>query len=337
MSTTVLTSPRKPTQAIGHPHPLLSVLAWELRRVRASRLFWGQALGFFVLVLFVIWLGREPDTSTFQLSPSTPVIFVFVAGTSAWGLLNFLPTGLVLLLGLLLPFVTADGVTRDLQRRTHELLMTTALPSRAYVWGRYLMGLLMSLGLALLQLFSILLMGLLLHLTITDYPAPELGNLLLLWVGMVVSATILLSSVSFALGTLFPRLSTLIKIGILLVWFVGAIMLPAGLGDQTAPPPGTERGTRPARRRRAACSSSMRLTSKPRPPIRPARHNFSRRCLPLRIGCTTWEPGSRRTCCSHARVSYSWCWRRSASSGSATPSERRDNCAESEDTNGIDD
>ena len=236
MSTSALTSTRKPTQAIGRPHPLLAVLTWELRRFRASRLFWLQALGFFVLLLFVMWLGREPSTFTFQFTSSTPPLYGFVAGTSAWGLLHFLPTGLVLLLGLLLPFVNADSVTRDLQRRTHELLMTTALPSRAYVWGRYLMGLLVSLGLALLLLFAILGMGLLLHLTIPDYPAPEIGNLLLLWVGMVVPATILLSSVSFALGTLFPRQSTLVKIGILLVWFVGAILLPSGLGDTTSPP-----------------------------------------------------------------------------------------------------
>jgi ABC-type transport system involved in multi-copper enzyme maturation permease subunit len=227
---------RKSTQTVSRPNPLLSVLTWELRRFRASRLFWLQALGFFVLLLFVIWLGREPSSFTFMSSPSAPPLFGFVAGTSAWGLLHFLPDGLLLLLGLLLPFVNADGVTRDLQRRTHELLMTTALPSRAYVWGRYLLGLLMSLGLALLLLAAILGMGLLLHFTIPDYPIPEMGNLLLLWVGIVVPATVLLSSASFALGTLFPRQSTLVKIGILLVWFIGTLILPSGLGDQNAPP-----------------------------------------------------------------------------------------------------
>ncbi|HLV98522.1 MAG TPA: ABC transporter permease subunit [Ktedonobacterales bacterium] len=230
MSTATLTSARKSTQAIERPHPLLSVLTWELRRLLASRLFWIQALCFFVLVLFVIWVGREPDQFGFNTFNG------FVAGTSAWGLLHILPTGLLVLLALLLPFVAADSVTRDLQRRTHELLMTTALPTWAYVWGRYLIGLLVSLGLAVLLLFAILLMGLLLHLTVPNYPAPEIGNVLILWGGMVVPATILVSSVSFALGTLFPRLSLLIKIGMLVVWFVGAIMLPAGLGDQTAPP-----------------------------------------------------------------------------------------------------
>src|ERR1051326_3246196 len=161
MTTTALTDSRKPTQAIQRLHPLLTVLTWELRRFRASRLFWIQALCFFALLLFVLWLGRVP--SGFTIAINGLVFNGFVAGTSAWGLLSLLPTGLLVLLVFLLPFVTADGVTRDLHRRTHELLMTIALPTRAYVWGRYLMGLLVSLGLALLMLAAILFMGLLLH------------------------------------------------------------------------------------------------------------------------------------------------------------------------------
>src|SRR5215469_590536 len=191
MSTTssVLAGARQETRAIRRPPPLLEVLAWELRRFRASRLFWIQALCFFCLLLLVIWFGHRP--SDFTIASNGLVFHGFLAGTSAEGLLNILPPGLLVLLVFLLPFVTADGVTRDLQRRTHELLMTTALPSRAYVWGRYLMGLLMSLGLAVLLLLAILGMGLLLHLTVTDYPAPVVGNVVLLWIGMVVPATIL--------------------------------------------------------------------------------------------------------------------------------------------------
>src|SRR5215469_13098977 len=122
MSTTssVLTGARQEIRAIRRPQPLLGVLRWELRRFRASRLFWVQALGFFCLTLFVTWLGRAPEG--------------FSVGNG-------------------------QTVTRDLQRRTHELLMTTALPTRAYVWGRYLMGLLISLSLAILMLLAILGMG----------------------------------------------------------------------------------------------------------------------------------------------------------------------------------
>ena len=214
-------------------YPLLHVLIWELRRFRASRLFWFQALGVFCFLLFLTWAlhaseGYDTVSNNVQIS-------AFVAGTSAGGLLRTLPTVLVVL-ALLLPFVTADGVTRDLSRRTHELLMTTALPTWAYVWGRYLAGLMISLGLALLLFASILGMGWLLHLTVADYPLPQTGAVLLLWVGMVFPATILVSSFGFALSTLLPRLSTLVKVVILVAWIVGALVIPLGLSNTTPPP-----------------------------------------------------------------------------------------------------
>jgi len=232
MTITALTSTGKLTRSIERPRPLTRVMTWEFRRFCASRLFWLQALGFFCFSLFVTWAlhaseGLATVSNNVQLSG-------FVAGTSAGGLLRTLPTVLVVLV-LLLPFVTADGVTRDLNRRTHELLMTTALPTWAYVWGRYLAGLVMSLGLALLLLASILGMGGLLHLTVADYPLPQISAVLLLWVGMVVSATVLVSSFGFALGTLLPRRTTLVKIVILVGWIMGAVILPRGLGKTTPP------------------------------------------------------------------------------------------------------
>jgi ABC-type transport system involved in multi-copper enzyme maturation permease subunit len=235
MSTTTLTSSRTPTQqAMQRPNPLLSVLTWELRRFRASRLFWIQALGFFGLVLFVIWATATPQ-QFFSPSSNGSIFTVFVAPTSIWILLLTVNPGLLLLPGLLLPFVNADGVTRDVQRRTHELLMVTALPSWAYVWGRYLTGLLISLGLALLTLAALLVMDLFLHLTVSTDPFPPTGAVLLLWGGMVVPATILLSSVSFALGTLLPRQSTLVKISMLLVWVVGLVILPNWIAPDSTP------------------------------------------------------------------------------------------------------
>ena len=149
-----------------------------------------------------------------------------------------LQAGLLLLPGLLLPFINADGVTRDLQRRTYELLMTTSVSSRIYVWGRYLTGLLISLGLAVLILAGILIMDLLRHLTVPTDPLPHIGNVLILWVGIIVPATILLSSLSFALGTLFPRQSMLVKIVILLAWFIGVVILASAIDRSNAPSAG---------------------------------------------------------------------------------------------------
>ncbi len=228
MNSTALASTGQQTRTIERPRPLTRVMAWELRRFRASHLFWLQALGFFCLSSFVLWTQQIPLTLN-HANANVP-FFGFVAGTSAWGLLMTLPAGTLLLLAILLPFVTADGVTRDLNRHTHELLMATALPTWAYVWGRYLTGLLMSLGLALLLLAAILGMGLFLHLTITDYPLPEIGNLMVIWIGMIASATVLVSSLSFALGTLLPRLANLVKIVILLGWFVGVEIISIELG-----------------------------------------------------------------------------------------------------------
>jgi ABC-type transport system involved in multi-copper enzyme maturation permease subunit len=234
MTTTALTISQTSTQATLRPHPLARVMAWELRRFRASRLFWIQALCFFGLVLFAIWATQTP--LHFSYPSSNGSIFpVSVAPTSIWLLLLTVNPGLLLLPGVLLPFVNADGVTRDVQRRTHELLMVTALPSWAYVWGRYLTGLLISLGLALLTLAALLVMDLFLHLTVSTDPFPPTGAVLLLWGGMVVPATILLSSVSFALGTLLPRQSTLVKISMLLVWVVGLVILPNWIAPDSTP------------------------------------------------------------------------------------------------------
>jgi ABC-type transport system involved in multi-copper enzyme maturation permease subunit len=219
MSTIALASARQQMRATRGPRPLMSVMTWELRRFVASRVFWLQALGFFCLTLFVTWAGHS--------DLSTPTLDFSIANTSPWSMLQRLPTSGLLLLGLLLPFVNAEGVTRDLSRRTHELLMTTALPSKTYVWGRFLIGLLMSLGLAVLLLSAYLVLGVLWHLVDSAYPLPAIGGVLLLWVGMVVPATVLLSSLSFALGTVLPRQATLIKIVLLLGWFVGAFILPA--------------------------------------------------------------------------------------------------------------
>src|SRR6266699_4611049 len=237
MNITALTGTGQQTQTIKRPHPLARVIAWELCRFRASRLFWFQALGLFGFLLLMTWALHAPDQIGVGVRVGGGDVSLngFVAGPSAGGLLRTLPTVLVVL-ALLLPFVTADGVTRDLSRRTHELLMTTALPTWAYVWGRYLAGLVMSLALALLLLASILGLGWLLHLTVTDYPAPEIGTVLLLWVGMAVSATILVSSLGFALSTLLPCLSTLVKVVIMVAWLVGALVIPLGLGKTTTPP-----------------------------------------------------------------------------------------------------
>src|SRR5262249_39843907 len=148
-----------------------------------------------------------------------------VSITSAQGLIVILPT-FSTLLAMILPFVSADGVARDLKQRTHELLMSTALPTWAYTWGRYAACILVSLGLAVLLLVAQLLMGLILHQTQANYPLPQAGTVVMIWAVALIPTTIFISSVSFGCGTIAQRSSNSVKMGILLSWFVCAFILP---------------------------------------------------------------------------------------------------------------
>src|SRR5215469_12860459 len=132
MSTTVLTGSGQQARPIDRGLvPLWSVLGWEIRRLSASRLFWSQAVGLLGFLLLLTWVLRVAGhEAVIQGGRGLPTVEMsaFVAGSSPNGLLIILPT-ILLVLVLLLPFVSADGVTRDVTRRTHELVVTTSVPT----------------------------------------------------------------------------------------------------------------------------------------------------------------------------------------------------------------
>ena len=211
-------------QVPKHPHPLRAVLGWELRRVLASRatliMIAAAFAASFALELLVG--GAEKITIPSAYGPRT----FWLAYTSNWGLYNILPETPGIFLGMFLPFLNVDGVARDLKRRTHELLMTTAIPGWAYVWGRFLSGLLLSLGVACLVLLAIFAQAALRYLVQPDiYLPPDLPGFTAQWALIVLPPTMLLSGISFAVGTLLPRPSNIIKLTIMLSWFVGGQIL----------------------------------------------------------------------------------------------------------------
>lgn len=216
---------------IQRSHPLLSVTAWELRRLLFSRLTWLLALVFFALFLFIIWTDRGP--STFIAQHESPTLSYVFSGTipyvSPARLSYQLHRTALLLLLMALPFVCADGVARDLRRHTHVLLMPTSLPTWAYVLGRYLIVLGLSIGLGVELLAAILVMGLALHLSVggPEYALPQVGPVLALWAALALPTIILVSSATFLLGTLLPRHATLVKLGSILGWFIWAMILNA--------------------------------------------------------------------------------------------------------------
>jgi ABC-type transport system involved in multi-copper enzyme maturation permease subunit len=200
----------------GSPNPLLTVTAWELRRMAASRATWGTAAliaGFF---LFVAWLLRSISlVNYFYLEEP---FSLSLTGSSAWGLIRVLPRTMLLILGVLLPFVAAELVSRDLKRRTHEIIMSTPIPTWAYVWGRFLAGLAASTLLSLFPILAVALVGYAASL-LAAYSLPNLGTAFALWAVLILPAVLLLSGLSFTIGTLLPRFANVAKVLVVAAWF----------------------------------------------------------------------------------------------------------------------
>jgi ABC-type transport system involved in multi-copper enzyme maturation permease subunit len=234
-------------------NPLLTVLRWELRRTLASRAtVLTSALLFGILILLLIFSLQTQYYSisgVAQAPHGAPVQRSFsgiVTRNSLFGLAMIFPITL-LEFGLFLPFVSADGVSLDLKRRTHEILMTTALPSRAYVWGRYLAALLVAFGMACLLLLALLVVGIGLHLRAADYyPALDLPGTLVIWAVVVLPPALLFSSLCFAFGLLLPCQSNLVKAGAVFAWFAFGLVLQAFTFAQVRNVAGFDMGNPPA-------------------------------------------------------------------------------------------
>jgi hypothetical protein len=244
--------------------PLVEVVRWELRRALASRATWIQAALLFMVC--VALLGFSLQSQYFAASASfsaaqtsTGLAMQHMAQgqlsrNSLWGLIMIFPITL-LEFGLFLPFVTADGVALDLRRRTHELLMTTEVPSWAFVWGRFLARMLLALGMAVIYLSAILVMALELHTlqpVASDWagsyvnPALDVPGAIAIWAVITLPPIVLLGTLSFALGLLLPRHSNLVVAGMVAAWLAGAIFLPAYFFDQVRDLTGFNQGNPPA-------------------------------------------------------------------------------------------
>jgi len=182
------------------------VAAWELRYFVAVPASWalaGAAFSFFVALSAV--------RNTWG-----PVV-----GTSALGQLAELAYNLMLVFGVMLPFLVTDRVAHDYRQRTHELLMSTALSTRDYIWGRWLAGLAVAFGLALLMLLAQVLVNF--GLRFVDpaaYPAADLALTLRGWAVLALPAGIAIGSLCFCLGTLWPRVTTLPKLAVTVAWVI---------------------------------------------------------------------------------------------------------------------
>lgn len=196
------------------PGGVFTVFSWELRRMMGNRSSWIIALLVFGLFCAMGWLIRESTGVGLSGAPNqaaTQIIWVHL--TSNWGLIHFLPRPIFTLFGLLLPFVSAEGVSLDYKRRTHELLMTTAISSWSYLIGRYLAVSFLSLSLSVLML-----LGIATSAFLNALPFPDVLVLLELWGIIILPTTLLLVSLSFAFGTLLPNHTNSVKALVVISW-----------------------------------------------------------------------------------------------------------------------
>jgi hypothetical protein len=146
-----------------------------------------------------------------------------VVGTTTLGQMAELVYDLMLIMGVILPFLVTDLVAHDYQVRMHELLMSTAVPTRLYVFGRYLAALAISLALAGTMLAAQILANLVFPVVDRHFPAANLITTLALWVRFALPASLLEGSLCFCLGTLFPRVTVVPKLAICLGWIILAL------------------------------------------------------------------------------------------------------------------
>jgi ABC-type transport system involved in multi-copper enzyme maturation permease subunit len=192
----------------------MSVMAWELRRLVADRnalwLLGGLGVFFAAVVIFKHeWLLPVND-ATRQFIP--------VEGTTAFGEIYVINSVLLVFFGLLVPFLTADAVARDRARRVHELLMTSGVSREAYVWGRFAAALFAVLITAVVMAVASQIALFAMHVTEANFPEPNLGAFVVGWLLLIVPAAIVMGSISFSLGTLWPRFATAVKVAVVLGW-----------------------------------------------------------------------------------------------------------------------
>jgi ABC-type transport system involved in multi-copper enzyme maturation permease subunit len=206
----------------------LLVALWELRRLLASRLNFIVGLGAFSFFVALLGIKHEWLVPVETGGGHGAVLTVF--GSTAVGVLFEIVGILLLFFGMLLPFLAAGAVSHDYQDRTHEILMATPMPNVPYVIGRFLAAIAAGVGTAALLLLAIIVANLFLHAFDASFPPQDVVALGLAWLLLVIPAVVLLSGVSFFLGTLLPRLATPIKVMLVLTWGVLSVVVDIGHG-----------------------------------------------------------------------------------------------------------
>ncbi|HMA34426.1 MAG TPA: hypothetical protein VKY74_08065 [Chloroflexia bacterium] len=191
--------------------PVGAVVEWELRRFAAHRGLWLLGGCLFAIFAGLIPLMHPLMSSTF-VGPDTllPLLwFVEVVG----GFEALKIAVVVLCMGLL---------ASEVQHRTHELVMATALPTGAYVWGRWLAGLILCGGLSLLLLGGVLTGAWIVNLVDPANSLPPNGAAIFsVWAFVAAVDVPVISALALVAGACWPRRIVAGSVGLTLLCILG--------------------------------------------------------------------------------------------------------------------
>jgi ABC-type transport system involved in multi-copper enzyme maturation permease subunit len=204
------------------------VVRWDLRRTAASRINFGLLMAVFVFFAGLVAFKHEWLIPV-ETGPNRGAV-LDVLGSTGLGAIFEIVALLLLFFGMLIPFVSADAVARDHRLRMHEILMATPLSSAAYVVGRFIAALVVSLVLAVTMLAGVVAADVMIASSDETYPGLDLLALGYAWLVLVLPAIVVLSGASFYIGTRAPALATPAKVAVLIVWVMLTVVVDIGHG-----------------------------------------------------------------------------------------------------------
>jgi ABC-type transport system involved in multi-copper enzyme maturation permease subunit len=187
---------------------LWTVMRLELMLYRRGKAIWIVGL---IMAFFGVWAAsgiREMPDAAWTNFGITTALFI----------------------SLILTFATGDQVSRDRERRLDGVLLSTPISTAAYVWGKYLAGLVMLLGLAGIGLIAAILAdqfynwqnppGVLGHALF-----PPLGpqSYIVIWCWLVVVPTIFGAALVLAEITITRGQRIVAYMCVLIIWITSLI------------------------------------------------------------------------------------------------------------------
>lgn len=192
------------------PPTALTVSIWAWRWMAARRRFRVLPAAVLVLSFFVAW------ADSFNLNLNAPE-----AAHLGTYYAFFITSVNQTLLSIVSLAIAAHLVVEDLDLRAHPLVLSTQVSNHAYVWGRFLAGCVLLVGLSLVAQIGTVGAHLALALSAPEaFDAPPWLAYGLAWIFNAPIHTVFVAAGAFALATPQPRMARAIVIGLVLAWWM---------------------------------------------------------------------------------------------------------------------